>query len=119
MDVHRYRSSTDFLFIFTEKQRRNFHVTTTVGIILGTTLSVLFVVCVIASAFKMRCCKTLSNSKRSNKIRTSNGNLHVIESDKTFASPVHNEDGSGAASIDYGIDADDKNPDIIPQPIAG
>jgi hypothetical protein len=108
-----------FMCALSEKQQRNFHVTTAMGVIIAV-ISVLFVMCLVASAFKMQCCKSMSNSKRS-KVRTSNGNLHVSESDKTFPSPIHDEDGAGAVctSMEYSMDADDKNPDIIPQPIGG
>ena len=81
----------------------------------------MFVICLVASVFRMQCCKALPDNSKRGKVRTSNGNLHVVDGDKAFPSPIHDEAGAGAVctSMEYTMEADDKNPDIIPQPVGG
>lgn len=95
-----------------EMQQRNFHVTTTMGVIIGTVISALTVACIVASIFKIQCSKSSSNS-----IRIKNHSSNGTEADKTFPSPVHDNSASAdvCIAVDFNMDVDDKNPDIIPQ----
>lgn len=113
-------ANVDFYFFHTEKHQRHFHVSTTVGIIIATVILLFSIICIIVSIFNVHCCKSSTDSKR-HKIRNSNGNLHVSENDKIFPSPIHDTEEAAAVctTVDFNMDVDDKNPDIIPQATTG
>lgn len=102
------------LYIFPDRPRGGFRFTPIMSVVTGVVSALFIVACVVAGVLRLQCSRNESRRKRhklEQRTRSASGSL--CAQDKP-ASPSK-LDPSG----DSGGDSDEKNPDVIPQPVGG
>uniref|UniRef100_A0A8D8YLF4 Nephrin n=1 Tax=Cacopsylla melanoneura TaxID=428564 RepID=A0A8D8YLF4_9HEMI len=90
-------------------KRPNVKLSPTLSIVLGVGGLFVVISCIAATVMKFKCSsRSNENSKKNDRNRSSSGSA---SGDKSGSSPIKND------SVDSGGDSDEKNPDIIPQPM--
>lgn len=117
--LHRLVNANFAQLLFSEKQQRDFHVTTTMSIIIGAVISLLTIVCIVTFAFKIQCSKVSRAKQRNQKAHGSNANLQMAGVDKNGPGTIHSDEVAAGVCPIMDVEGDDKNPDIIPQPSGG
>ncbi|KAI5741207.1 hypothetical protein M8J76_011448 [Diaphorina citri] len=89
-------------------KRPNVKLSPTLSIVLGVGGLLVVLACIAATLVKFKCSGRSDGGKKLERHRSSSGSL---SGDKSGNSPIKNDSG------DSGGDSDEKNPDIIPQPM--
>lgn len=97
-----------------------FHLTTTMSIVIGVVISLIVVACIVATALQLHCSR-IENRQNKNKLRdeanvySSNDSVSSGEKSRdSFADKIFLNQNSVMV-----VDGEEKDPDIIPQPATG
>ncbi|XP_075223884.1 nephrin-like, partial [Lycorma delicatula] len=97
-----------------ERPRNGFRFTPIMSVVIGVVSAMFLVACVVATVLRLQCSRNEGRRKRNKleaRARSTSGSLSGA--DKSSSSPINKLDPGG----DSGGDSDEKNPDIIPQPV--
>lgn len=101
-------------FPFADRPRGGFRFTPFMSVVIGIVSALFIVACVVAAALRLQCSRNQGRRKRlkfDQRTRSTSGSL--CAADKPPSPCKLDPQG------DSGGDSDEKNPDVIPQPIGG